>query len=151
MTLNKRLLQRYTLIDDLHNNILSPMSSIINLPGQNDWVFLLLIKERMFAYNIEEVIYMLTDYQRKVLRILYNYKGGRRRFPTIHELTVKTGKHKPDVMAALDALVTEEYIHWEDRSDTANIVILEGWEREGERPKVDPTPPSGNIDYWTQY
>lgn len=87
---------------------------------------------------------MLTDYQRKVLRILYNYKGGRRRFPTIHELTVKTGKHKPDVMAA-------EYIHWEDRSDTANILILEGWEREGERPKVDQTPPSGNIDYWTQY
>ncbi|GAS82359.1 unknown protein [Paenibacillus amylolyticus] len=94
---------------------------------------------------------MLTDYQRKILRILYNYKGGRRRFPTIHELTVKTGKHKPDVMVALDALVAAEYIHWEDRSDTANIVILEGWEREGERPKVDHTPPSGNIDYWTQY
>lgn len=94
---------------------------------------------------------MLTDYQRKVLRILFNYKGGWRRFPTIHELTVKTSKHKPDVMAALDALVAAEYIHWEDRSDTANIVILEGWEREGERPKVEHAPPSGNIDYWTQY
>lgn len=112
---------------------------------------MLLIKERMFAYDIDEVIYMLTDYQRKVLRILFNYKGGRRRFPTIHELTVKTGKHKPDVMAALDALVAAEYIHWEDRSDTANIVILEGWERKGERPKVEHAPPSGNIDYWTQY
>ncbi|WP_405152854.1 hypothetical protein [Paenibacillus sp. FSL K6-0108] len=40
-------------------------------------------------------------------------------------------------MAALDALVAAEYIHWDDKSDTSNIVILEGWEREGERPKVD--------------
>jgi hypothetical protein len=94
---------------------------------------------------------MLTDFQRKVLRILYNYKGGRRRLPTVHELTVKTGKHKPDVMAALDVLIAERYIHWEDKSNTANIVILEGWEREGERPKVDRSPQLGNTDYWTEY
>lgn len=92
---------------------------------------------------------MLTDYQRKVLRILYNYNSGRRRLPTVHELTVKTGKHKPDVMAALDTLIAERYIHWDDKSDTSNIVILEGWEREGERHKVDRSP--GNTDYWTQY
>lgn len=54
-------------------------------------------------------------------------------------------------MAALDALIAAEYIHWDDKSDTSNIVILEGWEREGERPKVDHTPPPGNLDYWTQY
>ncbi|WP_255319926.1 hypothetical protein [Paenibacillus amylolyticus] len=71
----------------------------------------------------------MTDYQRKVLRILYNYKSGRRRFPTVHELTVKMGKYKPDVMAALDALESANYIQWDDKSDTANIVILEGWER----------------------
>ncbi|WP_186333632.1 hypothetical protein [Paenibacillus xylanexedens] len=97
---------------------------------------------------------MLTDYQRKILRILYNYKGGRRRFPTIHELTVKTGKHKPDVMAALDALVVAEYIHWEDRSDTSNIVILEGWEREAEKPMLKEALPlngASNIKYWTEY
>lgn len=94
---------------------------------------------------------MLSDYERKVLRILYNYKSGRRRFPTVHELTVKTGKYKADVMAALEALITARYIHWEDKSDTANIVILEGWEREGERPKVDHRPPPGNLDYWTKY
>lgn len=97
---------------------------------------------------------MLTDYQSKVLRILYNYKSGRRRMPTVHELTVKTGKGKQNVMAALDALITSEYIHWEDKSDTVNIVILEGWEREGERSKIDhrpaPTNPN-NTDYWTQY
>ncbi|WP_206098605.1 hypothetical protein [Paenibacillus silvae] len=97
---------------------------------------------------------MLTDYQRKVLRILYNYKSGRRRFPTVHELTVKTGKYKPDVMAALDALVSANYIQWEDKSDTANIVILEGWERETEKPKLPKAPPQvqqNDLSYWTEY
>ncbi|SEN90858.1 hypothetical protein SAMN05518670_3030 [Paenibacillus sp. OK076] len=97
---------------------------------------------------------MLTDYQRKVLRILYNYSGGRRRLPTIHELTVKTGKHKPDVMAALDALIASEYIHWDDKSDTASIVILEDWERESELPKLPkaPSPAQPNdLSYWTEY
>lgn len=114
---------------------------------------MLLIKERVFAYNESEVIYMLTDYQRKVLRILYNYNSGRRRLPTVYELTVKTGKGKPDVMAALDGLIKGEYIHWEDKSDTANIVILEGWEREADRPKVEHKPAlaNNNTDYWTQY
>ncbi|WP_458122819.1 hypothetical protein [Paenibacillus sp. Z3-2] len=97
---------------------------------------------------------MLTDYERKILRILFNYSSGRRRLPTIHELTVKTGKGKPDVMSALEGLVAAEYIHWEDRSDTANIVILEGWERESEKPKLPKVPPpaqSNDISYWTQY
>ncbi|WP_175480843.1 hypothetical protein [Paenibacillus sp. OK003] len=89
---------------------------------------------------------------------MYNYSSGRRRLPTIHELTVKTGKDEPDVMAALDALITSDYIHWEGKPDTANIVILEGWEREGEHPKVEHVPTSTNntpnktnLDYWTQY
>ena len=95
---------------------------------------------------------MLTDYQRKVLRILYNYKSGRRRMPTVHELTVKTGKHKPDVMAALDALIADRYIQWDDKSNTANIVILEGWEREGEKPQLPRAPERSNdIRYWTDY
>jgi hypothetical protein len=47
---------------------------------------------------------MLNDYEREVLRILYNYKGVRRRVPTIHELTIKTGREKVDIMAALDVL-----------------------------------------------
>ncbi|MCL6661801.1 hypothetical protein [Paenibacillus amylolyticus] len=97
---------------------------------------------------------MLTDYERKILRILFNYSSGRRRLPTIHELTVKTGKGKPDVMAALEALVAAEYIHWEDRSDTAHIVILEGWEREAEKPKLPKVPPQvqqNDLSYWTQY
>ncbi|MDQ0719832.1 hypothetical protein QF049_001093 [Paenibacillus sp. W4I10] len=97
---------------------------------------------------------MLSDYERKVLRILYNYNSGRRRLPTFHELTVKTGKGRPDVMAALNALMDAEYIHWDDKSDTANIVILEGWERESEKPKLPKAPPPAqprNLSYWTEY
>ncbi|MET3828672.1 hypothetical protein ABIC86_000132 [Paenibacillus sp. DS2363] len=95
---------------------------------------------------------MLTDYQRKVLRILYNYKGIRRVFPTLHELTIKTGKEKPDVMEALDVLISERYIQWDDKSDTANIIILEGWERECEKPQIPKAlERSNDWRYWTDY
>jgi len=97
---------------------------------------------------------MLNDYERKVLRILYNYKGVRRRFPTIHELTIKTGREKVDIMAALEGLVKENYISWADKSDTSNIVILEGWEREGKqsKPTTSQKPSrSGDVRYWTEY
>ncbi|SEB27992.1 hypothetical protein [Paenibacillus sp. 276b] len=97
---------------------------------------------------------MLTDYERKVLRILFNYSSGRRRLPTIHELTVKTGKGELDVMAALDGLIKAEYINWEDKSDTSNLVILEGWERESEKPKLPKVPPPSrpsDLSYWTEY
>ncbi|MEK4113207.1 hypothetical protein MHH92_23355 [Paenibacillus sp. FSL M7-1414] len=95
---------------------------------------------------------MLTDYQRKVLRILYNYKGVRRVFPTIHDLMNKTGKDQPDVMAALDVLIAERYIQWDDKPDTANIVILEGWEREGDKPQIPKAPERSNdVRYWTDY
>ncbi|WP_181151140.1 hypothetical protein [Paenibacillus sp. PCH8] len=70
------------------------------------------------------------------MRIVYNFNSGRRRLPTVHELTVKTGKARSDVIAALDALITFEYIHW-DRSDTSKIIILEDWERESEKPVLD--------------
>ncbi|GGH48585.1 hypothetical protein GCM10008014_12620 [Paenibacillus silvae] len=67
--------------------------------------------------------------------VSYTTIKGRRRFSTVHELTVKTGKYKADVMAALDVLVSANYIQWDDRSDTATMVILEGWEREEEKTK----------------
>lgn len=97
---------------------------------------------------------MLNDYERKLLRILYNYSGVRRRFPTIQELTVKTGREKGDIMIALEGLIKANYITWADKSDTANIIILEGWERESEQPKppaVQKPGRSGDISYWTEY
>ncbi|WP_186323662.1 hypothetical protein [Paenibacillus xylanexedens] len=57
-------------------------------------------------------------------------------------------------MAALDALVKANYLQWDDKSDATKIVILQGWEREVERPKVDSrstASSSANTDYWTQY
>ncbi|MNB97105.1 hypothetical protein D3C75_443260 [compost metagenome] len=97
---------------------------------------------------------MLNDYERKVLRILYNYSNVRRRFPTLQELTVKTGRSKADIMAALNGLVAANYITWENKSDTANIVIVEGWERESEKPKLQKAPPPArptDLSYWTEY
>lgn len=51
---------------------------------------------------------------------------------------MNTRKGKSDFMAALDDLIKAEYIHWADKSDTRNFVILEGWERESEKPKIQP-------------
>lgn len=97
---------------------------------------------------------MLNDYARKVLRILYNYSNVRRRFPTLQELTVKTGRSKADIMAALDGLVAANYITWDNKSDTANIIKVEGWERKTEKPKLPKAPPparSSDLSYWTEY
>lgn len=95
---------------------------------------------------------MLSDYERKILRIVYNYKGQRRRMPTFNELMIKTGKSKSDVIAALEALTAASYLLWEDKSSPDNIVILEGWERESERPQTPSTPQkTGDIRYFTDY
>ncbi|MEN1985243.1 helix-turn-helix domain-containing protein [Paenibacillus hubeiensis] len=96
---------------------------------------------------------MLNDYERKVLRILYNYSGVRRRFPTLHELTVKTGRSQNDIISALDGLVNANYISWRNKPDTSSIVILEGWEREADQPKTASVKPKPPVDtsYWTEY
>ncbi|WP_440109414.1 hypothetical protein [Paenibacillus sp. QZ-Y1] len=102
-------------------------SVTINVPSLRDWVFLLLVEERVFTYNESKFINML---------------------PHLIQLI---GKHEQDVNGSLDAVVAAESIHWEDNSDKANIVFLEDWEREGKRPKIECTPSSGNTDYWAEY
>jgi len=95
---------------------------------------------------------MLTDFERKVLRILWNFQSGRRRLPTYTELVNKTGKSESDVKAALEALTTALYLDWTDKSTPENIVILEGWERDSDRPKTSSTPShTGDIRYFTEY
>lgn len=96
---------------------------------------------------------MLNDYERKVLRILYNYSNVRRRFPTVNELTIKTGRSQKDIIAALDGLVNANYISWGKKTDTSTIVILEGWEREADQPKTAPVKPNPPTDtsYWTEH
>ncbi|WP_025716046.1 hypothetical protein [Paenibacillus sp. 1-18] len=73
---------------------------------------------------------MLPDIERKLLRILYNYSAGRRRLPTMKELEIKTGRSVTDIKAGLLALEKDNYILWDNKSDTRHIVILEGWDRD---------------------
>ncbi|MDP5276312.1 hypothetical protein [Chengkuizengella axinellae] len=66
---------------------------------------------------------MLTDLERKVLRILYNFSATRRRMPTIQELEIKTGKGEKTVRSVLNGLVKDKYIECPD-SNTQNIKII---------------------------
>lgn len=72
---------------------------------------------------------MLPDIERKLLRILFNFFRQKRRMPTMNELEVKTGRRVEDIRTGLLALEQDNYITWEDKSDTRHIVIIEGWER----------------------
>ncbi|WP_024984795.1 hypothetical protein [Brevibacillus borstelensis] len=71
---------------------------------------------------------MLSDIERKVLRIIGNYSAGRRRTPTIDELCIKTGRSRGGIMEVLGVLKREEYIEW-DRMQPDKIELLEAWER----------------------
>ncbi|MDY8046033.1 hypothetical protein UY416_06965 [Paenibacillus polymyxa] len=56
------------------------------------------------------------------------------------DLEIKTGRRTEDIKAGLLALEQDNYILWENKTDTRHIVILEDWDRD---PKVTtpPTPP----------
>lgn len=73
---------------------------------------------------------MLSDIERKVLRIIGNYTVGRRRTPTIDELCIKTGRRRGGIMTVLEVLAREEYIEW-NRMQPDDIELLEAWERNG--------------------
>jgi len=73
---------------------------------------------------------VLSDIERKVLRVIANYSAGRRRTPTVNELCIKTGRNRGGIMTVLEVLTCEGYIEWQ-RSDPDKIVILEAWERKG--------------------
>lgn len=71
---------------------------------------------------------MLSDIERKVLRIIANYSVGTRRTPTIDELCNKTGRTRAGILEVLDALAQEEYIKWQ-LSFPYEMTVLEAWER----------------------
>jgi len=73
---------------------------------------------------------VLSDIERKVLRVIGNYSAGRRRTPSVDELCVKTGRNRGGIMTVLEVLAKDDYIEWQ-RSDPDKIVILEAWERKG--------------------
>ncbi|WP_211745392.1 hypothetical protein [Paenibacillus sp. Marseille-Q4541] len=99
---------------------------------------------------------MLPDFERKLLRILYNYSGQRGRMPLMTELEVKTGKSRLMIREALVELERNQFIIWEDKSSTHGILIIEGWEPQEEvhqaKPKrTQPMTRGSELDYWTQY
>jgi DNA-binding transcriptional MocR family regulator len=71
---------------------------------------------------------VLSDIERKVLRIIANFSAGRRRMPTIDELCVKTGRSRGGIMQVLDVLIREKYIEW-NRNRPDDIILIEAWER----------------------
>ncbi|MFD3261835.1 hypothetical protein ACE3MQ_24865 [Paenibacillus lentus] len=92
----------------------------------------------------------MSDFERKLLRILYNFTSRRHRMPTVTELERVTGKTVGVIEQGLVGLVEQQYILWTDRPNLDTIVILEGWEREQvEVPKTRIN--TGSTDYWTQY
>lgn len=95
---------------------------------------------------------MLTNLERKLLRIMYNFVTQRHRMPVIEELEIKTGRSKQDIFSGLRGLVEQRYIFWPDNPRLDTIVILEAWERDQplKRPNITTTTGS-NIDYWEKY
>ncbi|MCR8635731.1 hypothetical protein [Paenibacillus radicis (ex Xue et al. 2023)] len=71
---------------------------------------------------------MLQDIERKVLRIIHNYLRGRWRLPTIHELTIKTGRNRGKILEVLEELNRERYIIWSP-IDPEKMELLEAEER----------------------
>ncbi|MFB5761076.1 hypothetical protein [Paenibacillus medicaginis] len=92
---------------------------------------------------------MLSDIERKLLRILYNFSHQQRRIPTMNEFEIKTGRRPEQIKQALLGLEKNNYITWEDKSSTQQILIIEAWERGVSKPKSQQS--QSNLDYWTQY
>lgn len=93
---------------------------------------------------------MLSDFERKLLRILYNFTSQRHRMPTMMEVERVTGKAVGVIEQGLVGLVEQQYILWTDRPNLDTIIILEGWERERtqtSKPRIN----TGSTDYWIQY
>ncbi|AJE54183.1 hypothetical protein [Paenibacillus polymyxa] len=90
---------------------------------------------------------MLSDIERKLLRILYNFFAQQRRMPTMQELEIKTGRRTEDIRAGLLVLEKDNYILWDDKSSLRDIVILEGWERG----QVRPLSAGDASRYFTEY
>ncbi|WP_400162945.1 hypothetical protein ACAF76_008535 [Brevibacillus sp. TJ4] len=71
---------------------------------------------------------MLSDIEHKVLRVIADYSVGRRRTPTVDELSIKTGRTRGGIVEVFEVLKREEYIEG-DRMQPDKIEMLEAWER----------------------
>ncbi|KGP81815.1 MULTISPECIES: hypothetical protein [unclassified Paenibacillus] len=93
---------------------------------------------------------MLNDFERKILRIIVNYAGQRRRVPRMDELENKTGRSKAFIYESLLELERRQHIVWENKSTLEGILILQAWEQESE--PIRKSQPAGDaVKYFTEY
>lgn len=92
---------------------------------------------------------MLSDLERKLLRVLSNYKLRTGRIPAKQDLERMIGRKFGVIERGLKNLEEHEYISWSDPADLNSLVILEAWDRD--QPAVPKPRPSSGIDYWTHY
>ncbi|MNH78557.1 hypothetical protein D3C73_308630 [compost metagenome] len=91
---------------------------------------------------------MLSDFERKLLRILYNYSLKYRVMPDLETIMRLTGRHRSqEVTEGLLGLEKDNYIEWRDKDDLQSISIIEGWERG----TIVIQPSTRHADYWTNY
>ncbi|MFF2154205.1 hypothetical protein ACFVVQ_02740 [Paenibacillus chitinolyticus] len=81
---------------------------------------------------------MLSDKERKVLRILYNFSNIHHRMPDQTELETKSGYNQENIKQALSTLREQGYIMGNKLSE---IKIIEAWPREKRAEKKTYTSP----------
>ncbi len=102
---------------------------------------------------------MLDDTPRKLLRIMFQFKGHFRRMPTLNELKRLSGRRPAAIKVGMLQLVEHHYIQWDDKQPIEAAVILEAWERDVQFKELpdtslrnsQQTPAVMNTDYWTYY
>ncbi|MGX4583388.1 hypothetical protein [Paenibacillus chitinolyticus] len=77
---------------------------------------------------------MLSDQERKILRILFNFSRNCGRMPDPRELETKSGFSMKDIKKALAGLKEQGYILGGRLSE---VRIIEAWEREEHKPKTN--------------
>ncbi|MFS0871574.1 hypothetical protein [Paenibacillus xylanilyticus] len=93
---------------------------------------------------------MLNDFERKILRIIVNYAGQRRRVPRMDELENKTGRSRALIHESLLELERRQHIVWENKSTLEGIQILQAWEQEPQ--PIRKSQPAGDaVKYFLEY
>jgi len=88
---------------------------------------------------------MLSDIERKTLRILDNYSKTNNRMPSLVDLKRKTGRRDKDLLSALRVLVDKHFIVW-DGGSFETIRIVQPFE---EMPK--PRNSKASVNYWMMH
>jgi hypothetical protein len=68
---------------------------------------------------------MLTDIERKVLRIIVNFSKNRGRFPRYDELILKTGRDKKGIRQAIKGIEQKMQIDWKEFNPNQVLLQLE--------------------------